>query len=797
MNLEVKRINFSILFIFLVVGPFGGFAQQKSVARKPDSAGIARIADFGKVWGVIHYFQPEMGKGTLNSDSLLLSNIDELLADPSAINFKKSLSSMLSELNDPYSKILDSSQAKKQHELLTDKVYQTKKEELYLSIPQELFLKKTNLDSVIGKYKDHKYFVIDLRNTSLNSDLGLKQYTNFIQPLVANLINSTLIFPTERSFYYKGLMRQDYPHDLSIRSPDENGIIKDHLQVHNGLRNVSEGAYLQSARTMAISGQAKFCFIVNRYVNINSLRSLMALRNRNLCRLIFVGELPSYLFGDVYTMQLSDGLSVQLRTSEMIYEDGTLGAKPDLVLQDQLEPLLKSNLINTAFKLLKTSLKNNAEKKTENTVYIRKPQYAYPTNGVPELKLRLFGLFNFWNSIHYFSPNKHLIPGSWDLALSYFIPKFINATSDSSYFMALMELTASIKDGHSILINRKTGRSPLGSFDGNLPILSNRINDKTYLTALLPDTSQRQSLAQLKTGDELISIDQTPVNQLSREWSSYIVASNESGFNREYDATWFASGPIGSTATLTVRRNEINQKVTLKRIKRDDYYNLWGKVIRTAVAPVSFPPFCQILTGNIGYLRMNKVYSRELDSLSNLLKNCKSIIIDARGYPRDGKIGSRLAAYIATKTDTVAYNVFPYVTSPDLSRNGVMIDYEIIKPNANKNLKHKKYYILVDEGNQSQGEWNVIALQGVTKATTIGVTTAGANGMAVTINFPGDYFSFFSGFGEFYPDHTPNQKSGVKIDFQIRKTLEGLISGKDEIMDKALTIITSQPGFQK
>ncbi|WP_044219392.1 hypothetical protein [Chitinophaga pinensis] len=77
---------------------------------------------------------------------------------------------------------------------------------------------------------------------------------------------------------------------------------------------------------------------------------------------------------------------------------------------------------------------------------------------------------------------------------------------------------------------------------------------------------------------------------------------------------------------------------------------------------------------------------------------------------------------------------------------------------------------------------------GVTNATTIGRTTAGANGMAVTIPLPGDYMSFYSGFAEYYPDHTPNQHLGVKIDVIVDKTLTGAIRGEDEILNKALEI---------
>jgi len=449
---------------------------------------------------------------------------------------------------------------------------------------------------------------------------------------------------------------------------------------------------------------------------------------------------------------------------------------------------LNSSLVKSAINILSSSYNESSDKHIENTVFIRKPIKPYSTIGTPDIELRLLGLFNFWNAVHFFSPNKKLISINWDKSLPYFISKFLLSDSDEKYFFSLMELTASIKDGHSILLNTKTGRSPKNVMDGNLPFACDMISGKVYITSIMPDSIQSVALSKLKYGDEVIAIDSIPVETIIKKWEKLLVASNYAGFNREFYATWFTAGQVGKIATITVLRNGQKRVLILKRIKRGDYYNLWGKVVRTPVIPQFYPPYCKVLDGNIGYLRLNRIYTNQLDSLANLLRNCKKIIIDARGYPRDGNIGTELAAYIAKKTDTVSYDEFPFIMGPDVIKNQTLTEYSVIEPNSNPNLKSQKYFILADEGNQSQSEWNIIALQGVTNATTIGRTTAGANGMAVTIVLPGDYITFFSGFGEYYMDHTANQKNGVKIDILVEKTLKGAITGEDEILTKALSI---------
>jgi hypothetical protein len=46
-----------------------------------------------------------------------------------------------------------------------------------------------------------------------------------------------------------------------------------------------------------------------------------------------------------------------------------------------------------------------------------------------------------------------------------------------------------------------------------------------------------------------------------------------------------------------------------------------------------------------------------------------------------------------------------------------------------------------------------------------------------------------SGLGVFYPDGTPTQRVGVKIDHQLKPTIKGTTEGKDELLDKAIELI--------
>lgn len=50
-----------------------------------------------------------------------------------------------------------------------------------------------------------------------------------------------------------------------------------------------------------------------------------------------------------------------------------------------------------------------------------------------------------------------------------------------------------------------------------------------------------------------------------------------------------------------------------------------------------------------------------------------------------------------------------------------------------------------------------------------------------------------SGIGVFYPDGGQTQRVGVRIDEIVEPTIEGVKAGRDEVLERAIEIITDQP----
>jgi C-terminal processing protease CtpA/Prc len=81
--------------------------------------------------------------------------------------------------------------------------------------------------------------------------------------------------------------------------------------------------------------------------------------------------------------------------------------------------------------------------------------------------------------------------------------------------------------------------------------------------------------------------------------------------------------------------------------------------------------------------------------------------------------------------------------------------------------------------------------QGATNVTVIGSQTAGADGNVTEVVLPGGYSASFSGLGIYYPDGTPTQRVGIKIDIPVKPTLQGIRNNKDEVLQRGLQYIAS------
>ena len=159
----------------------------------------------------------------------------------------------------------------------------------------------------------------------------------------------------------------------------------------------------------------------------------------------------------------------------------------------------------------------------------------------------------------------------------------------------------------------------------------------------------------------------------------------------------------------------------------------------------------------------------------------KGLIIDIRNYPSDFVVFALGSHLVDRATE------FARFTAGDPANPGASYwrgKPLLLIPAAPRYTG--KVVILVDESSVSQAEYTAMAFRASPNAIVVGSTTAGADGNVSPIPLPGGLRSAISGIGVFYPDKRPTQRIGIAADIEARPTIQGIRSGRDEVLEAAL-----------
>ena len=395
----------------------------------------------------------------------------------------------------------------------------------------------------------------------------------------------------------------------------------------------------------------------------------------------------------------------------------------------------------------------------------------YKDSVFPSPELRLLGLSRYWNIINYFYPYKYLIGEDWNQVLVEMIPKFKDSKDTISYHLAMLELTSRINDSHTRFVTKYTNQ-----YFGLkwAPFSFQIIDNKVLVTGLYNDSLCR--IKDIRLGDVFLKIGDLTIEELIKERSKYIGASNEVTKRRNMYYAIF-NGQSDSVNT-TFERNGIIATKTINRYYFWKFNYKWVGNLENNT--------CKILDGNIGYLNLGMLRIKQTKEYLNKLKYTKAIIIDVRNYP-NGTL-YRLSKFLNKRNKPFAKFTYPVLTYPGV--------YHYTKPytcgRKNKSPYAGKVVLLFNEWTQSHAEFTLMALQTAPNVISIGSQTAGADGNVSKFKFPGNYITSISGIGVYYPDGRETQRVGIIPDIEIKPTIEGITLNRDEVLDKAIEIINSK-----
>ena len=186
---------------------------------------------------------------------------------------------------------------------------------------------------------------------------------------------------------------------------------------------------------------------------------------------------------------------------------------------------------------------------------------------------------------------------------------------------------------------------------------------------------------------------------------------------------------------------------------------------------------------SIAYFDLTSVTPKNFDKNYNAIKSASCIILDLRCYPDTHLILNLTDAFVPPNS------FFAYVTYPDTRFPG-MVRYHKSTP---ERIGSEKYFkgrviVLVNEWTQSYSEYTTMALQANPRTITVGNSSSGSDGNVSIFEFPGGIRTLFSGIGIYYPDFTPTQRVGVRVDYKAEPKIEDIKNTIDAAYEKAIDI---------
>ncbi len=410
----------------------------------------------------------------------------------------------------------------------------------------------------------------------------------------------------------------------------------------------------------------------------------------------------------------------------------------------------------------------------ETPIAIFKNEDAYASFKYPDDGYRLLALFRFWSIYEYFSPYKNVIDKPWVNVLEEYVPKFLLAKDELTYKLTATAFVAETKDSHSdISPYDRAFIDFYGKFKPNIEIVF--IDN---LPVVKYSNDEMVGINTLKKGDIIQSINQVSVSQLIKEKLPYFTASNLPTQYRKLATQFLRAND--TLMRVTYSRNGKTENTTLKCFP----YNRMN--YRTPIPTDS--GFKMI--NNIAYFNVGRIKTK-LKSVIPQALMAKAIIIDMRSYPNPTSFAWDIGKYLFQKPMDVAKYTQGSVETPGLFT--YMSDEYManVKIGENKDVPYSgKVIVLVNEETQSLAELSTMALSARPNTIIVGSQTAGADGtVGMPVTFPGGISTGFTQIGVYYPNGKETQRVGIVPDFKVKLTVNGIKEGKDEILEKAISLV--------
>ena len=375
----------------------------------------------------------------------------------------------------------------------------------------------------------------------------------------------------------------------------------------------------------------------------------------------------------------------------------------------------------------------------------------------PDLDQRLADVVVAWSVFRHFYPYWAEAGVDWDGRLRPQLEVARAADTRAAQRDAVRSLVADARDGHGLVADT-LDRTERAELPAKLEVIEGRL---VVTSSAVP--------SEAPVGAVVSTIDGAPATDRLAQAVSLTSGTTQW---RQVAGTWpLMTGPKSATVTLGLDVGSGQREATLA----------YG----TPPPPVKRPgPVAEVEPG-IWYVDLTRAKMAELTPNLAALATARGVVFDVRGYPTDAGAGVLPHLLDAPETDRwmhVAKIIGPFYETAGWQDFGWDVKPE--KPRI-----AGKVVFLTDGGAISYAESVMGYVADRELGTIVGGTSAGTNGNVASFVTPGGFGVNFTGMRVTRHDgRSPHHLVGVKPDIAVAPTLEGLRTGRDEVLERGLAI---------
>jgi len=371
-----------------------------------------------------------------------------------------------------------------------------------------------------------------------------------------------------------------------------------------------------------------------------------------------------------------------------------------------------------------------------------------------------------WSVFQHFYPYFDVVKTDWEAARTAALRSAATDRDASAFQETLERLVAALHDGHGNVGGPARG---LAAPDVQLGWAEGRV----FVTQVGDSAAAKG----VRRGDELLSVDTRRVDSLLAEKSERTSGATPQ-WVRTRALSALLTGDYGNPVTLRLRGTD--------NTARD------VRLARGPGIPVKEPAVAKIadLAPGVMYVDLGRITDADFTAALPRLEAARSIVFDMRGYPRQVST----PAILAHLTDTVIHSAhfeIPIITMPDRRSVGYVDGAWTLRPIAPRFTA--RIVFLSAGGAISYAESTLGTVEAYRLGDIVGEPSAGTNGNVNPFTLPAGYSISWTGMLVQKRDGTPHHGVGVVPTVPVSPTAAGLRAGRDEILERAIALVTPRP----